>query len=80
MVDFYVALSGRASLDVLFRRDLESAGTREAGAPVRPSAATSIGINAEAQAVFEMAQLSGAGVTACWAIHDALCPDCGAAR
>jgi predicted ATPase len=29
---------------------------------------------AEAQFSFEMAQLSGAGITVCWVVHDALCP------
>ena len=29
---------------------------------------------AEARSSFEMAQASGAGITVCWAVHDALCP------
>jgi predicted ATPase len=29
---------------------------------------------ADARSSFELAQLSGAGITACWALHDALCP------
>ena len=72
VVDFYVAPSdGHHS--TLFRRDPRVL------ARVRLARVLSLRgyidrAYAEALSSFEMAQSSGAGITVCWAVHDALCP------
>jgi len=72
VVDFYAAPSdGHHSL--LFRRDPRVL------ARVRLARVLSLRgymdrAYAEARSSFEMAQSSGAGITVCWAVHDALCP------
>jgi len=72
VVDFYVAPSdGHHS--TLFRRDPQVLA-RVRLAPLFGLRGYLDRAYAEAQAAFEMAQSSGAGVTVCWAIHDALCP------
>ena len=72
VVDFYVAPSdGHHSM--LFRRDPQVL------ARVRLARVLSLRgymdrAYAEARSSFEMAQSSGAGITVCWVVHDALCP------
>ena len=72
VVDFYVAPSdGHHS--TLFRRDPRVL------ARVRLARVLSLRgymdrAYAEARSSFEMAQSSGAGITVCWVVHDALCP------
>ena len=72
VVDFYAAPSdGHHS--TLFRRDPQVL------ARVRLARVLSLRgymdrAYAEARSSFEMAQSSGAGITVCWVVHDALCP------
>jgi predicted ATPase len=72
VVDLYVAPSdGHHS--TLFRRDPHVLSR------MRVARALSLRgcldrANAEARSSFEMAQSSGAGITVCWVVHDALCP------
>ena len=72
VVDFYVAPSD-GHHTTLFRRDPQVLA--------RVRLARVLGLrghldraSAEARTSFEMAQSSGAGITVCWAVHDALCP------
>ena len=72
VVDFYVAPSD-GHHPLLFRRDPHVLA--------RVRLARVLGLRgymdrayAEARSSFEMAQSSGAGITVCWAVHDALCP------
>ena len=72
VVDFYVTPSdGHHSL--LFRRDPRVLA-RERLACVLSLRGRMDRAYAEARSSFEMAQLSGAGITVCWVVHDALCP------
>ena len=72
VVDLYAAPSG-GHHSLLFRRDPRVL------ARVRLARVLSLRgymdrASAEARSSFEMAQSSGAGITVCWAAHDALCP------
>jgi tetratricopeptide (TPR) repeat protein len=72
VVDFYVAPSeGHHSM--LFRRDPQVLA-RVRLAPLLALRGHIDRAYAEAKAAFETARSSGAGVTVCWTIHDALCP------
>ena len=72
VVDFYVAPSdGHHS--TLFRRDRHVLA-RERLARVLSLRGDMDRAYAEASSSFEMAQSSGAGITVCWVVHDALCP------
>jgi predicted ATPase/DNA-binding winged helix-turn-helix (wHTH) protein len=72
VVDFYVAPSG-GHHPLLFRRDPHVLA-RERLALVLSLRGYMDRAYAEARSSFEMAQSSGAGITVCWVVHDALCP------
>ncbi len=72
VVDFYVAPSdGQHS--ALFHRDPRVLA-RERLARVLSLRGYMDRAYVEARSSFEMAQMSGAGITVCWVVHDALCP------
>jgi predicted ATPase/DNA-binding winged helix-turn-helix (wHTH) protein len=72
VVDFYVAPSD-GHHPLLFRRDPRVLA-RERLARVLSLRGYIDRAYAEARTSFEMAQSSGAGITVCWVVHDALCP------
>jgi len=72
VVDFYVAPSD-GHHPLLFRRDPRVLA-RERLARVLSLRGYLDRAYAEARTSFEMAQASGAGITVCWVLHDALCP------
>jgi predicted ATPase/DNA-binding winged helix-turn-helix (wHTH) protein len=72
VVDFYVAPSD-GHHPLLFRRDPQVLA-RERLARVLSLRGYLDRAYAEARSSFEMAQSSGAGITVCWVVHDALCP------
>src|SRR5262249_19699393 len=72
VVDFYVAPSD-GHHPLLFRRDPRVLA-RERLARALSLRGYLDRAYAEARSSFEMAQSSGAGITVCWVVHDALCP------
>ena len=72
VVDFYVAPSDGHHA-TLFRRDRQVLA-RERLARVLSLRGYLDRAYVEARSSFETAQASGAGITVCWVVHDALCP------
>ena len=72
VVDFHVTPSG-GHHSTLFRRDPHVLARVRLARVLSLRGYVDRGY-AEARSSFEMAQASGAGITVCWAVHDALCP------